>query len=66
MNKKQTQLLEYLELPTSFDGLSDDELIRIEDRLSDELQLRGINSQGDGLNDYGNLCLGIIESIPDN
>ncbi len=66
MNSEQTALLETLGLPTSFSGLSDDKLIRIEDRLSDELQLHGINDTGDGLNKHGTLCLSIIEAIPDN
>lgn len=66
MNSEQFKLMDKLKLPTSFDGLSDDELIRIEDRLADEMQLRGINNKGDGLNSYGKLCLSIIESIPDN
>ena len=66
MNNEQIKLMEKLKLPTSFDGLSDDELIRIEDHLADEMQLRGINNKGDGLNCYGKLCLSSIESIPDN
>ena len=32
---------------------------------SDELQHHGINADGNGLNDYGELCLSIIEDIPD-
>lgn len=66
MNSKQTELMQKLKLPASFDGLTDDELMRIEDKLSNEMQLHGINGAGNGLNDYGKLCLSIIEIIPDN
>jgi hypothetical protein len=66
MNEAQRELLESLGLPVSFAGLDDDELIRIEETLADELQMRGINEAGDGLNEYGELCRSIIVSIPDD
>lgn len=66
LTKQQEQLLNSLDLPLEWDGLSDDELIEFEDKLSDELQLRGINKVGDGLNDYGELCLELIKLLPDD
>lgn len=66
LTKQQEQLLNSLDLPLEWDGLSDDELIEFEDKLSDELQLRGINKAGDGLNDYGELCLELIKLLPDD
>ncbi len=66
MNSEQTKFMKRLNLPTSFSDLSDEQLIRIEDRLSEEMQLHGLNDAGDGLNDYGALCLSIIDIIPDD
>ena len=66
MNEAQRELLESLGLPVSFAGLNDDELIRIEETLADELLMRGINETGNGLNEYGELCRSIIVSIPDD
>ena len=66
MNEAQKELLESLGLPMSFAGLDDDELIRIEETLADELQMRGINEAGNGLNEYGELCRSIIVSMPDD
>jgi hypothetical protein len=37
MDEAQKELLESLGLPVSFAGLDDDELIRIEETLADEL-----------------------------
>lgn len=66
MNEARKELLEPLGLPVSFAGPDDDELIRIEETLADELQMRGINEAGDGLNEYGELCRSIIVSMPDD
>lgn len=63
---KQKYLLASLDMPQSFDGLDDGTLIDIEERLSTELQRHGINAEGNGLNDYGELCLSIIEDMPDD
>lgn len=65
-SKAQNELLKSLGLPTSFDGLDDDELMRIEDKLSDAMLYNGVNDAGDGLNDYGELCRSIIVSMPDD
>lgn len=64
-SNEQKRLLTSLGMPQSFDGLDDGTLIDIEERLSNELQHHGINAEGNGLNDYGELCLSIIEDIPD-
>ncbi len=65
MDERQLGLLRELGLPTEFDGLSDDEMIAIEDALSDEMQLRGINAAGNGLNERGELCRSVIAALPD-
>ena len=66
LSNEQKHLLASLGMPQSFDGLNDDTLIYIEERLSEELQHHGINAERNGLNDYGELCLSIIEDIPDD
>lgn len=66
LDEEQRGLLERLGLPVLFDGLDDDELIAIEDKLTEEMQLHGINDAGDGLNEYGELCRSVIVSLPDN
>lgn len=66
MDREQIELLEKLGLPTSFEGLDDDEMIAIEDTLADELQAHGINDAGNGLNGYGELCRSVIVSLPDD
>lgn len=65
MNEKQSELLRELGLPTEFDGLDDDAMIAIEDALSDEMRLHGINAKGDGLNERGELCRSVIVALPD-
>ena len=60
MSDEQKDLLEKLGLPTDFSGLSDDQYLDAEDMLGDEMQTRGINANGDGLNDYGKLCRSVI------
>lgn len=66
MNGAQVKLLENLGLPTSFEGLGDDEMIAIEDAVAEEMQTSGINETGDGLNEYGELCRSVIVSLPDD
>jgi len=66
MNQEQINLLKKLGLPTEFDGLSDDELIEIEERISDEMLYWGVNDAGDGLNEYGELCRQTIIDLPDD
>lgn len=66
LDSGQKRLLELLGLPSSVDGLGDEELMAIEDRVCDELQLHGINEAGDDLNGYGDPCDSIIVSLPDD
>lgn len=65
MTEKQKELMRSLGLATEFGSVNDEQLIMIENKLSDEIQFRGINVSGDGLNEYGELCLAIIKSLPD-
>lgn len=65
MDERQLGLLRELGLPTEFEGLGDDEMIAIEDALSDEMRLHGINEAGDGLNERGELCRSVIVALPD-
>lgn len=52
-------------LPTSFDKMTDDELMAVEDVLADEMQTNGLNDAGDGLNEHGVLCRSVIVAMPD-
>ncbi len=65
LDVKQTALLESLGLTNDFSNATDDELVEIEDRVCDELMLRGIDETGDGVNDYGALCESIIDALPE-
>lgn len=65
LSNNQTELLEKLGLPTDFANLPDESLDNIEDALSAEMQLHGLNEQGDGLNEYGELCRSVIIALPD-
>lgn len=65
LNEEQRVLLSSMELPLSFDKMTDDELMTVEDTLADEMQTNGLNDVGDGLNEYGELCRSIIVAMPD-
>lgn len=43
--------------------LSDDEMLELEDRIAEHLQLHGINRAGDGENEIGTLCADILTII---
>lgn len=66
LTEKQANLLLRLGLPTDFQNLSDEQYFAVDDKMSEELQLHGLNEAGDGLNEYGELCRSIIVSLPDN
>jgi len=67
LSKEQTALLRKLGLATDFStGMTNEQYFRIDDVMSDEMMRHGINSTGDGLNDYGELCRSIIVSLPDD
>ena len=63
LNKDQRNLLENFRLPTDFSNLADGDACLIDDVVCDELQLRALNDSGDGLNDYGKLCLSILDEL---
>ena len=65
-NEKQVALLSSMGLPSSFDQMTDDELIAVEDALADEMMTSGLNDAGDGLSEYGELCRSIIVVMPGN
>lgn len=66
MNKEQINLLKKMNLPTNFSNLTDEEWFKIDEVMSHELQVHGVNEAGDGLNEYGELCQSVIESLPDD
>ena len=66
LTEKQANLLLRLGLPTDFQNLSDEQYFAVDDKMSEELQLHGLNEAGDGLNEYGELCRSIIVSLPDD
>ena len=66
LNKVQIDLLNRFGLATDFRNLSDSDYFAILDKMEEELQSRGINGTGDGLNDYGELCRSVIASLPDD
>lgn len=65
LTKEQSDLLGKFGLPTDFSSLTDDEYFAIDGKMSDELQLHGLNDAGDGLNAYGELCRSVIVALPD-
>ena len=65
LNEEQRALLSSMGLPLSFEKMTDDVLMTIEDTLADEMQMHGLNEAGDGLNERGELCRSIIVAISD-
>ena len=65
LNEEQAALLSSMGLPFSFDKMTDDELMAVEDALADEMRMNGLNDAGDGLNERGELCRSIIVAMPD-
>lgn len=64
MNEDQLELMRSISLASNVEELDDNQLMRIEDRLAEEMQLHGLNSRGDGLNAHGELCRSTIEALP--
>lgn len=64
--KVQIDLLDQFGFATDFRNLSDSDYFAILDKMEEELQSRGINGTGDGLNDYGELRRSVIVSLPDD
>ncbi|WP_058270444.1 hypothetical protein [Olsenella massiliensis] len=65
LNKSQVSLLSKFNFPTNFSELSADEINHIDDVISEELQIYGINDAGDGLNEYGELCRSLLVYLAD-
>lgn len=66
LTDEHRDLLARLGLPTSLSDLSGDEVAHIDDAVSDEMQMRGLNDAGDGLNAYGELCVDILAYLGEN
>lgn len=64
MNEEQIELLRSLNLATNVDEMDDDQLMHVENKLAEEMQLHGLNVAGDGLNAHGRLCKSAIEALP--
>lgn len=63
LTKPQKELLSCLGLPCDFERLTDEQYFEIDDRMSQEMQLKGLSD--DGLNDYGRLCESVILALPE-
>ena len=48
-----------------FDELNDDQYCDLLEAVSEYLQLHGINSAGDGVNETGALCEGLLDWLVD-
>lgn len=66
LSGEQRRLLEIFGLPSDFSALSDEQYFAIDDKMTEEMQLHGINDAGNGLNEYGELCRSVIVSLPDD
>lgn len=66
LTREQTDLLHRLGLPTDFRDLTDEQYFAVDDKVSEEMLLHGLNEAGDGLNEYGELCCSVIVSLPDD
>jgi len=64
--EKYIDLLKSLELDFDLFGcLTDDEIVLLIEAIEDCLQLHGINSTGDGVNEIGALCEGLLDWLVD-
>ncbi len=66
LTKRQEQLLTEFGLPIDFEHLTDEQYFAIDERMSNEMMTKGINDNGDGLNDHGKLCRSVIIALPDD
>lgn len=64
LTKCQKQLLIEFGLSTDFEHLTDEQYFAIDERMSNEMMTKGINDNGDDLNDYGKLCESVIMALP--
>lgn len=64
LTKRQKQLLAEFGLSTDFEHLTDEQYFAIDEHMSLEMMTKGINDNGDDLNDYGKLCESVIIALP--
>lgn len=64
LDQRQRDLLARLGLPTALTTtMDDDKWFAITDRLGEEIQERGVDITGDGVNEYGEACRQILERM---
>lgn len=63
LTQRQKELLESFDLPTNFEALTDEQYFAIDERMSSEMQIKGLAN--DGLNEYGDLCESVILALPE-
>lgn len=63
LTSEQKALLKQLGLPTNFKGLSTDDRLAIDDRVTDELLENGIDAESEAPNAHGKLCESILEAL---
>ncbi len=61
-NQKERVFLNSLELNYNFNNLSEDELIKIEDTISEKLQISGFDKNGN-INETGIVCESILDQL---
>ncbi len=59
---KERDFLNSLELNYNFDNLSEDELIQIEDTVSEKLQISGFD-ENENINETGIICESILDQL---
>ena len=64
LTQRQKDLLDGFGLPIDFEALTDEQYFAIDERMSSEMQLKGLAD--DGLNEYGELCESVILALPDD
>lgn len=63
LTSRQKELLLSFGFPDDFERLTDEQYFAIDERMSNEMQLKGLS--GGGLNDYGKLCESLILALPE-
>ncbi len=64
LTQRQKDLLAGFGLPIDFEALTDEQYFAIDERMSSEMQLKGLTD--DGLNEYGELCESVILALPED
>lgn len=63
LTSRQKELLLSFGLPDDFERLTDEQYFAIDERMSNEMQLKGLSDGG--LSDYGKLCESVILALPE-